>query len=549
MRFLGSRAGGSLIRKRTGWFRVLLLAGSVWPLLTGGGIARAEERSTWPDSSAATAALEEVWTRGHLSAQICRLVSGEWLLDRGPRASEVSLRWASNEGGVFLDEVLPWTDARSLSKEIGDRADSLVAEAAEDGYPLASVAVDSIAMGDRLQMWLTWARGPRVRLEDVHFGGTHRTRESFLKRVVGWQGSRLYRASDWRAAREHLWETGLFKQVYGPFLLMPEGLAVASTADSAEADLLFELESGPAGRLAGVLGYAGSQRRLFGYVDLALGNLFGTGRAAQVRWQGQEEVESQFYLNWHEPYLLRFPISMDASLNQVVLDTLYAETTWGFDFGWFPAARWRLGAGWDWSRLVLGGEAGEHHRRQTARFSLARVAPQGYANPSGWAQKVVVSTTSGLAADLKRGRWDGRLWGGWGRLGIWLHQDGALLTGADSLLQVDTYRLGGALTLRGTYEGAFRAFRYLLLRNEIGLRPTTSPGPRFYLLYDVAWIRGWESRVGSRYGHPSGSAWEWSVGIGLEVPTAAGDVGLDYAVPEGAGLSQGRIHFGVTSHF
>jgi len=538
-----------LIGKRTGWFQVLLLAGTAWSVLAGGSNVRADERSAWPDSAAAAAALEEVWSKGHLSAQVCRLVSGEWVLDRGPRTTQVRLRWAGNGGGLISDEVVPWTDAKALSKAVGDRAESLVAEAAARGYPLASVVVDSIAFGDRLELWLTRTRGPQVRIGDVRFSGDHHTREAFLKRVIGWRGSGPYRASDWRAAREHLWATGLFDQVDGPYLLMPEAPAAVSGADSAEADLLFELESGPAGRLAGVLGYAGSKRRLFGYVDLALGNLFGTGRAAEVRWQGQEEVESQFYLKWHEPYLLRFPISMDASLNQVIMDTLYAETTWGLDFGWSPTARWRLGAGWDWSRLVLGGEAGEHHRRQTARFSLAREVPQGYANPLGWAQRVVVSTTRGLAPDLKRGRWEGRLWGGWRRLGIWVQQDGALLAGADSLLQVDSYRLGGALSLRGTYEGAYRAFRYLLLRNEIGLRPATRPGPRFYLLCDVAWIRGWKSRTGSRYGYPIPSAWEWSAGIGLEVPTAAGDVGLDYAVPGGAGLSQGRIHFGLTSRF
>lgn len=432
--------------------------------------------------------------------------------------------------------------ARAVAHITGE-VHALLQDALSRGYPLSRVRIDSVALADSVALWCRLTPGPRARIAGVRFSGPHRSRPGFLRRVVGFERGRPYRPEDALLAREALEDTELYRRIEGPYFLLPGG------SEAGEVELLYELEARPVNRLTGILGYSGEEERLYGYVDLALGNLFGTGRAAELRWQGQADLESSFFVSWHEPYLLRWPVSLDARLHHVLQDTVYAETTYGLDLGWFPARRWRLGGGWDWSRLVLGGEQGEHIRRQTARFSLARTAPSWYRTPQGWAGQVEISTTSGWGEDVRQGRWHGRAWFGYRRLGVWIGQEAGVVAGPDSLLRVDSFPLGGAASLRGTYEGAYRTLRYLLLRNEIGVRPAGGVGARFYLLADLAYLRRWEARAGSQFGRLGLETWTHSVGFGLEVPTRAGEVSLDYAVPKGSSLAQGRVHFHLTSRF
>ncbi len=462
-------------------------------------------------------------------------------------------------------QLVPGDPARSDSARaaahITREARALLQAALARGYPLSRVWVDSVALGDSLELWVRLRPGPRASIDNVRFSGPHRSRSDFLERVIGFERGRSYRPEDALLALEALEDTDLYQRIDGPYFLLPAG------GDGGKVELLYELEARPVNRLTGILGYSGEDERLYGYVDLALGNLFGTGRAAELRWQGQADLESSFFVSWHEPYLLGWPVSLDARLHHVLQDTIYAETTYGLDLGWFPARRWRLGGGWDWSRLVLGGEQGDHIQRETARFSLGRTAPAWYRTPRGWAGQVSISTTSGWGEDVRRGRWQGRVWFGIGRLGVWTGQDAGIVTGPDSLLRVDAFSVGGAASLRGTYEGAFRTLRYLVLRNEFGVRPGGGGGggsggnggggsgrggrggARFYLLADLAYLRRWEPREGSEFGRLGPETWVHSLGFGMEVPTQAGDVSLDYAVLKGSSLAQGRVHFHLTSRF
>ena len=441
------------------------------------------------------------------------------------------------------------SDSARAAAYITREARALLQTALSRGYPLSRVRVDSVALGDSLELWVRLRPGPRASIATVRFLGPHRSQSGFLERVIGFEQGRSYRPEDAFLALEALEDTDLYQRIGGPYFLVPAG------GEGGEVELLYELEARPVNRLTGILGYSGEDERLYGYVDLGLGNLFGTGRAAELRWQGQADLESSFFMSWHEPYLLGWPVSLDARLHHVLQDTIYAETTYGLDLGWFPARRWRLGGGWDWSRLVLGGEQGDHIQRQTARFSLGRTAPAWYQTPRGWAGQVSISTTSGWGEDVRRGRWQGRVWFGFRRLGVWTGQDAGIVAGPDSLLRVDAFSVGGAASLRGTYEGAFRTLRYLVLRNEFGVRPgggsggSGGGGARFYLLADLAYLRRWEPREGSEFGRLGRETWTHSLGFGMEVPTRAGDVSLDYAVLKGSSLAQGRVHFHLTSRF
>lgn len=287
---------------------------------------------------------------------------------------------------------------------------------------------------------------------------------------------------------------------------------------------------------------------LNGYVDLTLGNLFGTGRSVHALWEALGAERSRFELAWHEPYLWKLPLAADLSLRHFQEDTLYAETTWGADLAWRPVPDWRVVLGFGGERLVLGAGVDRDQGRETSRFGVGRSSPEPDPWTDDWALQAEFLRGQGevplrratlmLAEQGSRRSW-----------GLWLEQQAGWLSGADSLLRSDVFRVGGAETLRGSLEGEYFARSFLLQRTEIGRRLDRA-GARAYLLGDLGWIEAWEASASGIYGTSGGPRlFRSALGVGLDLPSRAGRIRLEFAVPSGVGLARGRVHLGLDSAF
>ncbi|MCK4305129.1 MAG: hypothetical protein KAY24_12905 [Candidatus Eisenbacteria sp.] len=557
----------------------------------------AEETLAWRADS--TFGADEVVTlieRGLLHAAIAPASDGSWILRSGEPVRGLRIVWASNDSraapghdmatgtdadvqtdartchaadgttapkdlqqsgsetyaghGIQPDPIeIPWSQLDSPAREIQRRVAATLDRCAEEGHPLARVSFEDFVVDSLLTVRLGFEAGPHVSVQSVRFEGARATRASFLRRCLGWKGPRAYRSSEWRKARGVLAGTGLFDRIEGPLLIWPaEARSVA--ADSVSLDLLLRLHERPVNQLSALLGYAGQEDgRLFGFVDLELGNLMGTGRATRVLWEAWEASQSRFEFSWHEPFIWRFPLALDLSLRHVLEDTLFAETTWGFDLLWAPLPAWKIGVGWGWSRLVFGREDARQRRRTTSAFALERAIPGSERSRRGWRMRTRFAHTSDGGSTLRRGSLEAAEWTTWGRIGLWLEQEAGIVAGADSLLRSDAFLLGGTGSLRGSFEGTYRTFQYMLQRAEIGPRPVSERAARFYLLLDMAWYQ--EATV-SREGlhcRKGGDRYLWATGAGVCVPSRAGDLRLDYAIPGGKSVSRGRIHFELVSRF
>lgn len=458
----------------------------------------------------------------------------------------------SGDAALRVSQIPPvvekdWSELDSPTREIERQVARTIDAWDEAGYPLGTVTFEDFAVDSLLTVRLSADPGPRVRVRGLRFSGAKTTRVSFLERRLGWCGPRAYRGSEWRRARAVLLGTGLFYEVEAPLMLLQA--PGAGAADSADVEMLFRLREKPVNNLSCLLGYTDREAGLFGFVDLGLGNLMGTGRAARLFWQAQKGQEHRFEVFWHEPFIWRLPLELDLSLTHVLEDTLYAETTWGFDLLWAPAPELKVKFGWGWSRLVLGAEDSNSRRRHTARFGVLRGVPSALRGPMGWQTSIEIESTSDEELTLNRGNLRAQEWTAWGRVGLWAEQDAALVTGTDRLLRGDALIMGGARSIRGYFEGAYRAFRYLVQRTEIGPQPASRRGPRVYLLLDLGWLREWGQGPHRLYGVSVGNRFLWSAGAGVQVPSRAGGLCLDYAVPGGASMWNGRIHFGLESRF
>jgi hypothetical protein len=519
---------------------------------------RADARAPAPASSATARALGERLARaGYFEATLGAYPESLWVIDGGPRARGVRLEWTAIDSlahGLALPaSSLPISPDAACDAGIADRIAEATAVLGDRGYPLARVTLVDYRIDDSLRVRLRLDPGPLARIERVRFAGRSATREEYLQRVIEWGGPETYRGRRWRDARDALRATGLFAEVDDPLLLLA-GDTARVAGDSVACELLFRVRERRTSAVNALVGYAnrpdasGSRARWSGFLDLALDNLLGTGRAARLFWQGLAEDQSRFELAWREPYLWRLPLGLDAALTHAQEDTLYAETRLRAGLLWKPSHDWRVGVGWGRSRLVVGGGSTGALTRNSTRFGLERVAPEQERALRGMRFAGEIEQTRGAGPTLRRATHASLMWltrGPW-RLVI-EHQSG-WLSGSASLLRSDVLLLGGARSLRGSYEGEFRATRFLLQRVELGPR-LDERGGRLYLLVDTAWLQAWEASGAGLYGRPGKRGWHGAIGAGLQLEGRTGLVRLEYAVADGEPLLRGRLHLGVGGSF
>lgn len=511
------------------------------------------------------AVLRQLNEAGYLSARVCRLEEGHWRLEPGARVDTVALRWhlrggaEGSLGGVALPPLI-----RRGSGPLSLALCEVVARAAvmmdEAGRPLAEIEVRrfSFPRPSLLQLDLELRPGPAVRVSDVQFVGAPRTRPAYLRRVVGWEGPEIYCATRWQEAREELLATGLFGEVSGPSLLLPSGEGrVGAGSDSIAPDgaqaaraalVRFDLTEQAVSRLEGVLGYSGESETLAGHIDLWLGNLFGTGRAMRLFWQRHRRESSRFEFAWHEPYLWRLPLELDVELSHETEDTLFARTRWGAALQWQPVRRWGVSVAWSRERTVLGEPVAGTLHRAALGFGVGRSVPKPERRARGWQLDAGFERTTGSAPRLRRFDLALREWQGFGSWGLWLEQAVGLIGGDEQFFRSDVYRIGGSRSLRGYYEGEIRALRFALQRAELGPR-LDEWGARLYLLWDLCWVEEWWPAADGVLGVAGGERVAWSAGLGARLPSRAGALRLDYAVPRGGTVGRGRLHFSLESRF
>ncbi|MBM3318111.1 MAG: hypothetical protein FJY75_09715 [Candidatus Eisenbacteria bacterium] len=552
-----------------------------------GVIGDAQGDSTWPPG--ATAA----WlaARGFLSARLARYPDSLWVIDPGQRISAVRLAfersgvrpaagetearagadaglgdtgWAAASGGeganALREPTLPAAGAGGWVAAVESALAEELRRLADEGRPLARLALagarwDAGARGPSpLELRFEVAPGPLARVRAVRFESDGPTRSSFLERVIGWRGEEIYRGDRWRGARRELLGTGLLLEASEALLVVGPSPR-EEAGDTLDVEVLFRLRERRANAIAGILGYAdrrgeeGERRgRLSGFVDLALGNLLGTGRSARVFWQALGEDRSRFELAWREPYLWRLPLGAQVELSHMQEDTLFADTRWSGGLSWKPGPEWRIGVGWSRSRLVMGADVAATLSRRAASFTLERSGRRDEGGGAGWRLSGSVEHWAGDGPGLRRaalrvGEWVGR--------GSWLlvlEQQAGLAAGPTALLRSDAFLVGGSGSLRGSFEGEFRAWRHLVHRMEVGPR-IDARGGRAYLLCDLAWLERWEASTSGLYGVEGGDSFHGALGAGVELAGRAGLMRLEYAVPNGASPARGRIHIGLGGVF
>jgi translocation and assembly module TamA len=484
----------------------------------------------------------------------------------GETAGSPLLRVEVNEGPryriVRLDCDTPAGDttgiADAFTLRTGDWASPAALEEAATralqtmatkGYPYAKLTVSGFdwdSAGARVRVSAT--PGPRVTVTGARIEGLRATRPQLAERALGRALGAPYSPAAAESGRERLLQLGLFRSVVW------EGLA--GEPDWGRARLAYRVEELHYNRFEGAVG-SSSQGRMSGLARFDLANLAGTGRAVGASWESRGQGVEIVAARYVEPLLLGAPLRAEGTLEQQREDTLFTRARWGARLHFLLSGHERIEAGYEQDRVLQPHSAVSEARLQSTVFALERdtrdavlVARRGarvrLSASQTFKREILVdegrasarsSTVEGLA-DWHRATS--------AHAGIAWQVSGAGRFSSQPVLSLfERFPLGGAATLRGFDEQAFRVDRYLLSRFELRWFPGPT-GQHVALFWDHAWTF---TRLAEELGTRVEQRQHDGVGFGLRFESPTGLIGVDYGLEPGRPPVEGKLHVQLVSSF
>jgi outer membrane protein assembly factor BamA len=475
------------------------------------------------------------------------------VVQQGPRyrLAALSIDTPTREDSVRFAAAIDVVPGGWVSPaRLGDVVERAVREVADHGHPYATLGVSALSWdsaGARVR--LSGALGPIVTVTSVRIEGLRATRPSLAERSMGrLQGSAFSQAAA-MAARERLVRLGLFRAV--------EYRGLEGEGDWQRARLIYRVEEPRYNRFEGALGMQG-ERRAVGLASLALDNLAGTGRALALRWESRGRGVAEFGAHYAEPLLFGTPLRAEVVLEQQEQDTLFTRSRWGGRLRFTLSEHERVAAGFAQERVVQARGDVQAASLQTTEFALEREGRDVPSAPRrgtfariGAAQVFKGETLRPTGRRNARssaieglGEWHRPLGA---RAGLALELSGAARFSSQRVLPLfERYTLGGAASLRGQDEQAFRVDRYALSRLEwrwfLG-----GSGERVFVFWDHAFMGTRVPLAGG--GDRLEQLHRDGIGFGLRLDAAAGTVGVDYGLEPGRAPLDGKIHLRLVTTF
>jgi hypothetical protein len=442
--------------------------------------------------------------------------------------------------------------------------DALIAS----GYYAAEVSVDSLSSREgSSEIHLRVRPGDPTCFEAVDLAGATVTKASSAAAIAGLRPGRPLTPASLVEARDRLEGSGLFRMVGDP--------RVAPGSVPGRARVVIPVEEATTSRFEGAIGVA-DEAGVTGLVDLALGNIAGTGRAAGLRWAGAGDGRSEYAARYREPALLGRAVDVTVALDAQIADSLYTQTRWSLEGGARPWRGGRASISLARSGIVYSGLARGSSQTLSisGRIGIDRLRPSR--NPVRGAAAAVgaeigrrVETYPGyprIRRDLART--DGSIaaaspLGNRRALYGAVRFESVSLPGGDFPAEELRF-VGGSEGLRGHRDRAYggdRIFAATVEHRWIG----DERGGRAYLFADAArheFGRTLSAGTASLAGVSGGggaaesiartvlrSGWDFGYGAGLKSRVASGLVGLEIGFAPGEPLRRATIHLRYASNW
>jgi outer membrane protein insertion porin family len=467
-----------------------------------------------------------------------------------------------------LDELRLRKDAPFRERGIEDDIETIVSHFEMVGYPYCKVNIDSINMREsadaqktQVDIFVQLDPGPLVSIKEIDIAGNEQTRDAVILRELRFSAGDIYDQKKIDKIRPALMRLGYFRFVNPPRL---------EYLGDGDGKLIIELAEGSPNHFDGILGYnpstATSEGFVTGLIDLAFGNLFGTGRELDARWEKRTQETQELEFRYTEPWIAGFPVNATVDFAQLIQDTIYVERRFGLGLQYiyndnlaFTSRVSRLNISPDSLGVLYFGIPKSSSTNLGLAVSFNTI--DNLLNPSRGlvyhtsfdiSKKVVADSIAVQPQSKNHSFQQERLTIDfetfiplfkWQILALAVH--GKQITSDEEIIPVtEQYRLGGTRTLRGYREEQFRGSR--IAWANIEYRYLFGKLSRFFAFLDVGYFFR-EELLDSQLRKIEDT--RFGYGIGIRINTKLGFFGIDYGLGEGDSLSDGKVHVGLINEF
>jgi outer membrane protein assembly factor BamA len=435
-----------------------------------------------------------------------------------------------------------------------------------NGNPFSKIIISSLnfiadSTEDKYYVDLTMIidKGEKSTIDKIEIDGNTKTKDNVIIREMRLSPGEEFSEKLIEEIPSRLNRLGFFEPV-----AMPDYYVDAQN----EGVLVVKVKDKQTNNFDGIIGYVPGNDKISGYitglVNISLSNIFGTGRAAAIRWQKLDQSSQELELKYLEPWVLGFPININAELLQRKQDSTYIQRD--LNMGLEYLANENLSVAVTLStESVIPSDADSltltvyNSNSITTGIDLkydTRDDPYSptrgllFINAYSFSRKTIngpakfINSNMARKIDLQRIEVEFKTYYTlFQRQVIALALNGKELLG--SFLEVsDLYRLGGANTLRGYAQDQFLGskiywsnleYRFLLTRRSFG-----------FLFWDTGYFFRPEDLA---HNVPKTEGFRMGYGFGINLETNLGVISVSFALGQGDTFSNGKINFGIVNQF
>lgn len=513
---------------------------------------------------------EESYISAHIDTILFAKDSAMAYIFTGEKFNWVTLR-KGNIDGYLLDRSgfreRFYRNKPFRYKEYNKLEKTFIQLSENNGFPFASIRLDSLELTQRgISATLDYQKGPFFTFDSITISGKTKTKKRYLMRHI-----RIYKGQTYSQQRvddvtKFMKELSFLTQTRPPQIIFAKN----------KASLTLFLTDKKVNQIDGIVGFlpgSGANKKLLvtGQIDLALRNLFGTGKGVTIAWKKINAGSQTLDLNYIHPKLLGSNIDTRFDFNLLKQDssfvTVLRKLTLSQRAGTYSKVSIITGlqtshtigtpsysssirlSNYNYYTYGLAYDRNNldnlYYPRRGWLFSIQgylgnkTIHPDPNFDPSYYAGvklKSVQFNLDGLAEKYTK----------LGKNSVFLVRlsGGNIFNNKNNLFFNDLYRIGGLKTLRGFNQNNFYASMYSVATLEY--RYFTDETSYLLLFYDQGYVVN-ELSAGMKVDLPLG------FGAGVSFTTPAGVFNFVYALgnsnDQKISLNLSKISFGITSRF
>ncbi len=396
------------------------------------------------------------------------------------------------------------------------------------GFPFVDVQLLGVAeTADKLTPIIKITEGPKVKISFLKFLGG-KVPELLLQRYAGFKKPIDYNITKINQWQRQLKNTGWISVDSTDIVFQDSSYGIRFWITNQRTNEIFV-----------IVGYAPGRPHLTGWTRLSILNLFNSGRIFRAGWYSAYQ-ETQYQLQYTEPWLFNLPLSLTGEISHTVCDTLYALSSFlvtgtvKYEWGQFSMSSGleRIIAGrltkttiWAGTGFTFDNWDDNLHPKKGIFFNItSKAGNQSVDTANGkliGALEAKLTPVFPLTSSIS-----------------WYHNIGfGTVYSALPLTEPELYPVGGINNVRGYRENSYRTRQLVWWICEP--RYYFSNNSRIHLFYDLGFFIDRDRKPIFLSGYGLGGRWSTKLGL----------LGIDIAFPFAGSWLQGKIHFTVQTGF